>query len=144
MDPEVTRGDRSFLSAHGDVFDLRYFKAVQSFPDNYSAHNVALKWLRQNHDGTKGFYLPLWIEVGKIKHFRGESYTFCPDTEPWSWTQMIAAFDDESMKIVVTGDDGRSRGVVSCEFAPRANSYDDISSRALRKAGMPVRNLLRV
>ena len=48
------------------------------------------------------------------------------------------------MQIVVNGEDGRSRGVVQCEFAPRRNSYDDITSRMLVKAKRAPKTVLRV
>ena len=65
-------------------------------------------------------------------------------TFPWSWLQMVAGLDDVSMDTVVLGEEGRSRGVVRCEFAPRRNSYDDPTSRMLVQAGRPPTTLLRI
>ena len=56
----------------------------------------------------------------------------------------MAALDTASVQIVVNGQDGCSRGVVHCEFAPRHNSYDDITSRMLVKEGQPPKTLLRI
>ena len=94
----------------------------------------------------EAFELPEWINVPEITHYHGPDYAFEEGaaTWPWSWTQMVAGLTSESMEIVVKGPDGHSRGVVRCEFAPRHNSYDDLTSRALVKAGTPPPNLLRI
>ena len=62
---------------------------------------------------------------------------FLEETVPWSWVSMVAALRDEDLYFVVTGG-GHSRGLVSCEFSPRPNSYDAASSRALRDQGLDV------
>ena len=41
----------------------------------------------------------------------------------WSWFEMVAQLDAESMAFVVNGADGRSCGLVSCSFALRPNSH---------------------
>ena len=43
---------------------------------------------------------------------------------PWSWHEMVAQLDDASMRLVVCGPEGRSRGLVGCSFAARPGSYD--------------------
>ena len=53
----------------------------------------------------------------------------------WSWLEMIAQLDEESMVRVVTGADGRSGGAVSCELRPRPLSYDRKRHRGNRLAG---------
>ena len=43
----------------------------------------------------------------------------------WSWLQMVAQLDADTMVFVVCGLDGNtSRGLVSCEISPCPNSYD--------------------
>ena len=55
----------------------------------------------------------------------------------WSWFEMVAQLNADSMAFVVNGDDGRSCGLVSCSFAPRPNSYDHKRHNQLRLAGKP-------
>ena len=128
------------------VYDLRYFQALRDFAASHSHHNVVLKWCRHVHESMEAFVFPEWINVPEITHYHGPDYVFEEGaaTWPWSWTQLIAGLTEKSMEIVVKGPDGRSRGVVRCEFAPRRNSYDDLTSRALAKAGTPPPNLLRI
>ena len=121
----------------GDLFTLKDFHIQRPYAKSYSAHNTALKWLRHVHTTTEDIWLPMWIEVGEIEHYEGEHFTFRAEKWYWSWTQMIAGLDEKSMQIVVTGEVGRSRGINRCLFSKRPNSYDDISSRALRKAKNP-------
>ena len=56
---------------------------------------------------------------------------------------MVASLDAESIRYVVTND-GRSRGLVRCEFSMRPNSYDHSSSAALRKEGRDVQTKMGV
>ena len=124
-------------SGSSTTFDLEYFRQWAHAIPHYSAHNGALKWFRSIHAGLDGFLLPLWVDVRKLQHFKGPSYSFLDEVEPWSWASMVAALDDESMAFVVT-DGGRSRGLVSCEFSPRPNSYDHASSKAIVDEGVQV------
>ena len=119
------------------TFDVEYFRQWAHAIPHYSAHNAALKWFRSIHAGRDGFPLPLWVDVRKLQHGQGTSYTFLDEVEAWSWAAMVAALDEESMAFVVT-DEGRSRGLVSCEFSPRPNSYDHATSKALVDEGLQV------
>ena len=62
----------------------------------------------------------------------------------WSWFEMVAQLDAESMAFVVNGADGRSCGPVSCSFAVRPNSYDHKRHHQLRLAGTPKKDKRRV
>ena len=42
----------------------------------------------------------------------------------WSWLEMLAQLDEDSMAFVVQGEDNRSRGLVGCDIAMRPGSYD--------------------
>ena len=42
----------------------------------------------------------------------------------WLWQELIAQLDDESMKIVVEGENRTSHGVIGCSIMVRPNSYD--------------------
>ena len=123
--------------------DMEYFKALSDFPETHNDHNACLKWLRHKHVHPTGFILPDKFFIARMQHWQGESFTFL-DTEQveWSWEIMIAALTEDSMSYVVTGPEGRSRGVVSCQFSPRPNSYDDITSRAIRKEDLEVPKML--
>ena len=48
---------------------------------------------------------------------------------------MVAQLLDDDMRIAVEGRDGRGRGLVSCECAPRPGSYDHKRHAALRAEG---------
>ena len=50
---------------------------------------------------------------------------------------MVAQLDGKSMQIVVNGADGRSRGLVTCELAPRPGPYDHKRHHALKEAKKP-------
>ena len=52
---------------------------------------------------------------------------------PWSWHEMVAQLDDASMRLVVCGPEGRSRGLVGCSFAVRPGSYDHKRSHMMRE-----------
>jgi hypothetical protein len=46
---------------------------------------------------------------------------------------MVAQLDDDSMRRVVTGPEGRSGGLVGCSCAPRPNSYDHSRHHVLKE-----------
>ena len=49
--------------------------------------------------------------VGVISHaLKGMEYSFAEERIEWSWLEMVAQLTNESMKKVVEGEDGRSRG----------------------------------
>ena len=50
----------------------------------------------------------------------------------WSWWEMVAHLDDESLRYVVQDGD-RSRGLVGCEVRRRTGSYDH--SRQVKRPG---------
>ena len=58
----------------------------------------------------------------------------------WSWLEMVAQLDDESMKVAVEGEQGRSRGLIGCELLPRPGSYDHKRHHQLKMAGRPERS----
>ena len=58
-------------------------------------------------------------------------------SKDWSWFEMVAQLNADSMAFVVNGDDGRSGGLLSCSVAPRPNSYDHKRHTQLRLAGKP-------
>ena len=116
---------------------------MRDFPETHNDHNASLKWLRHKHVHHTGFILPNKFSMAKMQHWQGESYGFLEREQvEWSWEIMIAALTEDSMSYVDQGPEGRSRGVVSCEFSPRPNSYDDITSRAILKEGLEVSKML--
>ena len=63
--------------------------------------------------------------VGVISNaLKGMVYSFAEERIEWSWLEMVAQLTNESMKKVVEGEDGRSRGLVGWAFAIRENGYD--------------------
>ena len=42
----------------------------------------------------------------------------------WFWQELIAQLDDESMKIVVEGENRKSHGLIGCGVMIRPSSYD--------------------
>ena len=62
--------------------------------------------------------------VATIVHPLGVKYSFVEDDmREWSWWEMVAQLDDESLRYVVQDGD-RIRGLVGCEFRQRTGSYD--------------------
>ena len=88
---------------------------------HWKDHNIALKFMREECEPRA--CTVLWVDsvvpVPEIKHEKGTSFCFLgPEkgTNPWEWQQMVAQLHDDSMRIAVEGDDGRSRGIVSCRL----------------------------
>ena len=114
--------------ATSQIFDLGYF-INYGIVGHWKQHNAALKYFRMicERDGDEKF----WCSndgadsVGTIIHDVGTEYTF-DETKmiPWKWQEMIAQMDRESMLNVVSGPEGRSRGLVGLSFSKRPNSYD--------------------
>ena len=120
--------------AVGPIFDIEYFRGFRRFTGGYKQHNAALKYFRAKQenpdDPGASPHLDFPPEgptaVAVIKHAdKGMAWEFSQDewTE-WFWHEMIAQLDDASMRTVVTGPDGRSRGLTGCSFVIRPNSYD--------------------
>ena len=128
-----------------EVFDLGFFERFTDFTANYKQHSAALKYYREVCE--KGeldafcFSNEWKTAVAAIVHPKGTGYTFDgSDMREWSWLEMVAALDRESLEYVVQDGD-RSRGLVSCELRSRPGSYDNKRHDALRKAKTPVQNV---
>ena len=52
----------------------------------------------------------------------------------WSWWELVAQLDDESLEYVVQDGDS-SRGLIACEVRPRPNSYDH--KRQVQRTDVP-------
>ena len=62
--------------------------------------------------------------VAAIIHPKGTRYWFeSRDMRGWSWWEMVAQMNEESIRYVCEDGDS-SRGLVGCECRPRAGSYD--------------------
>ena len=110
-----------------------YFSNYGQCRANYKQHNAALKYFRDHHEdktdpyNTPPLELPKdgWTAVAVIDHdAKGMGWAWKNEYQPWSWHELIAQLDEESRKLVITGPEGRSCGVVGCSFAVRPNSYD--------------------
>jgi hypothetical protein len=65
------------------------------------------------------------MRVPTVHWSQGPGFTF-DWTMPlnWLWQELIAQLDDESMKIVVEGENCTRHGVIGCSILVRPNSYD--------------------
>ena len=114
------------------VFDLEYFRSYRPFTSACSQHNVALKFFREQQELSDDplqspsleFHASAPTAVAVINHPKGMAWEFTGETRQWSWHEMIAQLEDTWMEKVVTGIEGRSRGLVGCSFAIRPGSYD--------------------
>ena len=81
--------------------------------------------------------------VAAVKWGKGQAWDFDrTNMVQWSWIEMIAQLDVDSMRIVVQGEGGRSGGYLrGCYFAPRPNSYDHKRHAKLREEGRPQRDV---
>ena len=104
---------------------------------NIRDHNAALKYFRQVQEGAQHlfndnqseFVFPLHgpVQVRKVVHEKGTAYGFDMSDEglrEWNWQQMVAHLDDDSMRYVVEGPEGRSGGLLKCTLTRRPGSYD--------------------
>ena len=117
------------------VFDIVFFRewpTHNAYRDNYKQHNAALKWLRQLHEPTAVAAVelqPYDMQIAQILHPKGMDYSFDENIMlDWSWLEMVAQLDENSMLEVVGG------GLVRCEFSRRPNSYDHATHFAMNAA----------
>lgn len=119
------------------VFDIAFFKNWSAFRDDYTQHNVALIFFRDQllqgsvqlpstaavaavgGGGQESMELqPYDMKIAKMVHMRGTDITFdCDEFIEWSWLEMVAQLDEKSMPKVV------GNGLVRCELSIRPNSY---------------------
>ena len=125
-------------------YDLAFFQGIQTFSANYQQHNAALKWFRHRLENSANRPARLFFSnteptpVAGIVKGAGMDWDFAENrSHDWSWFEMVAQLDAESMAFVVNGAEGRSCGLVSCSFALRPNSYDHKRHHQLRVAGTP-------
>ena len=65
------------------------------------------------------------MRVPTVHWNKGPGFTFDWDMPlSWLWQELIAQLDDESMKIVVEGENRKSHGLIGCAIMVRPNSYD--------------------
>ena len=78
--------------------------------------------------------------VAAVKWGKGQAWDFDRNQMvTWSWKEMIAQLDADSMQIVVGG--WAEGGLVGCYFAPRPNSYDHKRHSKLRQEGRPQKDV---
>ena len=105
-----------------ELWTLAHFESCPVWTDNYQQHNAALKWFREECSAVAegGMMLPGSCDMPAIVHPPGMSWTFNLDVMvTWSWHEMVAQLDTDSMSEVVNGKDGSSGGLISCEISPR-------------------------
>ena len=126
-------------------WDLAHFQSCPSWVDTYRQHNAALKWFRQEFESAvagQSMVLPNSCEIPAIVKGQGMDWDFNPAVlVKWSWHEMVAQLDAESMRVVVEGDAGRSGGLIRCELLPRPGfRYDHKRHHQLKDAGRAERN----
>ena len=86
--------------------------------------------------------LPGSCDMPAIVKGSGMGWTFNLDVMvTWSWHEMVAQLDTESMRVVVEGDACRSGGLIRCELLPRPGfKYDHKRHHQLKDAGRAERN----
>ena len=123
------------------VYDLEYFRRWETWTDSYKQNNAALKWLRQEQeqrDSDLRLSNTEFTAVAAIVKGKGMDYDFdLTKVQYWSWLEMVAQLDDESMAYVVNGPDNRSRGLVACWVSSRPHSYDHKRHHQLKEARNP-------
>ena len=123
------------------MFDTSAF-GVMPWSGSYKQHNAALKFFRfTQEDEDPEAAQPLvfnnteHVAVAAIVKGKGMDYDFDrTQMVSWSWWEMVAQMDAESINVVCHGPENRSRGVVGCEFSPRPNSYDHKRHHQLKHA----------
>ena len=104
------------------------YKKDKRFRPGFKWHNAALKWFRFSCERDGIFQIEFSNQfkaaVAEIQHApKGMDYDFDEtQTVEWSWFDMVAMLNEDSMKYVV-GPDG-SGGLEACRFESRPNSYD--------------------
>ena len=112
-----------------EVLTAEFFLRMAAFEGQYKQHSAALKYFRElcELDGrVDGLILSNshMAAVAAITHPKGERYWFdSQDMRGWSWWEMVAQMNEESIRYVCEDGDS-SRGLVGCECRPRAGSYD--------------------
>ena len=127
------------------IWDLAHFQSCDSWVDTHKQHNAALKWFRQEFESAvagQSMVLPNSCEIPAIVKGRGMDWDFNRAVlVKWSWHEMVAQLDAESMRVVVEGDAGRSGGLIRCELLPRPGfKYDHKLHHQLKDAGRAERN----
>jgi len=123
------------------------FKDFGTFTGSYRQRSAALQYFREEQERFPNpIASPIqWFPrddadaVAAVSWGKGEDWTLDrAKMLRWSWKEMVAQLDAESMRIVVQGVDGRSRGLLGCYFAPRDNSDDPKRYSKLRQEGQPL------
>ena len=78
-------------------------------------------------------------DVAEIMHEKGTAYHFSQTSfNPWTWQEMVAQMDQESMAFVVQGEgqDHRSRGLVGCGLQQAITIYEPINPKLHFSGGL--------
>ena len=123
------------------VFDTSAFGA-RRWSGSCKQHNAALKWFRLMQEGADPeaaqplvFNNTEHVAVAAIVKGKGMDYDFDrTQMVSWSWWEMVAQMEAESINVVCHGPENRSRGLVGCQFSPRPQSYDHKRHHQLKHA----------
>ena len=132
--------------ANDSIYELEFFLKF-SCPRGLVAkrdHNKALKCFRYTFEDktdpwkSEPVLCQPFNRLCECHHAaKGMQFDFPDSGEEWwwSWLSMVAQLCDEDLREVVTGPDGRSRGLLSCWVAIRPNSYDNARHEQLKDKG---------
>ena len=127
------------------VLTVDYFKDI-AFQQTSRENNEALKYLRhacrmkRDRGGSDYEQLSEEMWVRPVIHGEKTAFSFNEDEwKKWRWHEMIAGLPEDWMEKVVTGEEGRSGGLVACMACPRPNSYSHSEHHAWEKEKQPQR-----
>ena len=117
------------------------------FTGSYRQHNAALVYFRTKRENLNDPFLSHGlvfpndkpVEVATVYWDKGGGWGF-DETKmvPWSWKELVAQLDTDSIRIVVQGENRLSCGLVRCYVAPTPHSYDHTRHAKLRSEGRPL------
>ena len=130
------------------VFPLEEFMNLHfKFTGSYRQHNAALEYFREECEDSydpclsHGLAFPndKPVEIPIVYWNKGGGLGFDrTKMVPWSWQELVAQLDSDSIRIVVQGEYRRSCGVIGCYVAPRPHSYDHTRHAKLWCQGRPL------
>ena len=147
--PELWNIPKLVLDRSDPPFDLAYFQRFGPFTGGYKQHNIALKWFRLFAERRTHNFIQFDnhrpVNVPVCEHPKGMAYSFDETrTNMWTWQEMVAQLDEESMKRVVEGPnaavaegsnaavaEGLPKHIVACGIV-KTDRYDHKRNFALK------------
>ena len=112
----------------------------------FALNNVALKWIRENHEFPPGYPTVGYVELtdedplitGVLERTHGGPYRFITGLQqPWSWREMIAGMSPRDQDAVLGANPRLGVARIAC--ASIVGSYDHMRAKQMRlQTGAPV------